>query len=107
MTRLRLLALLLLPLVAPGTADGPFQVLYAFPYESASEICNATVHAVSCFALVEKATGYRLFWAIYVQPVARLTGLYMRLIDPFRRLIIYPTVLRSIRNSWVRQFADG
>ncbi len=48
-------------LVPTGTADGPFRVLYAFPHESASEIWNATVHAVSAYALVEQAAGYRLY----------------------------------------------
>src|SRR4029450_6333643 len=38
-------------LVPTGTPDGPFHVLYAFPRESASEIWNATVHAVSARAL--------------------------------------------------------
>ena len=51
-------------------------------------------------ALVERPSGYRLYWAIYVRPVGRLTGWYMRLIDPFRRLMIYPAVLRRIRAGW-------
>ena len=82
--------------VPTGTADGPFRVLYAYPRESASEIWNATVHAVSTYALVERAAGYRLYWAIYVRSVGRITAPYMRLIDPFRRLIIYPALLRSV-----------
>jgi hypothetical protein len=94
-------------LVPPGTADGPFHVLYAFPRESASEIWNATVHAVSTYALVEQGTGYRLYWGIYVRPVGRITAPYMRLIDPFRRLIIYPALLRSVHAAWVREFAGA
>ena len=87
-------------LVTPGSSDGPFQTLLVSPHESISEIRNATVHAFSVLALVERPSGYRLYWAIYVRPVGRLTGWYMWLIDPFRRLIIYPAVLRRIRAGW-------
>jgi hypothetical protein len=92
-------------LVEPGTPEGPFRVVYVFPTESVNEICNATVHAASCFTLVERTSGYRLYWAIYVRPVGRFTAWYMRLIDPFRRHLIYPAVLRSLQASWAREFA--
>ena len=94
-------------LVPTGTAEGPFRVLYVLPRESASEIWNATVHAVSSYALVEHATGYRLYWAIYVRSIGWMTAPYMRLIDPFRRFIVYPALLRSIRTAWMRDFASG
>ena len=73
----------------------------------ASEIWNATVHAVSAYALVEQATGYRLYWAIYVRSVGCITAPYMRLIDPFRRLIIYPALLRSVHAAWMRELAGS
>jgi hypothetical protein len=94
-------------LVPPGTADGPFRALYVLPRESASEIWNATVHAVSSYALVERENGYRLYWAIYVRSVGRITAPYMRLIDPFRRFIIYPALLRSVHAAWMREFAGA
>jgi hypothetical protein len=78
-----------------------------FPRESASEIWNATVHAVSSYALVEHATGYRLYWAIYVRSIGWMTAPYMRLIDPFRRFIVYPALIRSIRTAWMRDCASG
>ena len=87
-------------LVTPGTREGPFRVLFVSPQEAISEIRNATVHAFSVYALVRRSSGYRLYWAIYVQPVGRITAWYMHLIDPFRRLIIYPAVLRHIRSVW-------
>jgi hypothetical protein len=87
-------------LVAPGTREGPFQVLFVSPGEAIAEIRNATVHGFSVFALLERPTDYRLYWAIYVRPVGRTTAWYMRLIDPFRRTIIYPAVLRHIRAVW-------
>lgn len=94
-------------LVPTGTAQGPFRVLYVLPRESASEVWNATVHAVSSYALVESAAGYRLYWAIYVRSVGWMTAPYMRLIDPFRRFIVYPALLRSIHNAWMRELAGG
>ena len=94
-------------LVAPGSSDGLFRVLFVSPKESIGEIHNSTVHAFSVFALVERAAGYRLYMGIYVRPVGRVTGLYMRLIDPFRRFIIYPAMLRNIRSAWVREVSGG
>jgi hypothetical protein len=91
--------------VAPGTREGPFRVLFVSPREAISEIQNATVHGFSVFALVEDSSGYRLYWAIYVLPVGRITSWYMRLIDPFRRVIIYPAMLRRIRAVWARHLA--
>ncbi len=88
--------------VPPGTPDGPFTVLYVSSRESISEVHNATVHAFSVFALAERPAGPRLYWAVHVRPVGRITAAYMGLIDPFRRLIVYPAVLRHIRAAWTR-----
>lgn len=89
-------------LVPPGTREGPFQVLFASNHETILEIQNATVHGFSVVALVERPSCYRFYWGIYVRPVGRLTAWYMRLIDPFRRIIIYPAVLRYVRAAWPR-----
>jgi hypothetical protein len=91
-------------LVAPGTADGPFRILYLFPREALSEIRNATVHAFSCMALEPTDGGQRLYWGIYVKPVSRFTSVYMALIEPFRRFIVYPTILRRLRNAWIAAY---
>jgi len=86
--------------VTPGTSDGPFLLLYQFPSESLRETLNATVHGFICTALVRTATGYRLYWGIYVQPVSWLTRPYLIAIEPFRR-ILYPAMLRRIRRAWI------
>lgn len=85
-------------LVPPGTPEGPFQLLFVSETESISEIRNATVHAFSVFALVDGSSGYRFYWAIYVRPLGWITPCYMALIDPFRRFIIYPAILRHVRS---------
>jgi hypothetical protein len=93
-------------LVAPGSDDGLFKVVYVFANESVSEIRNATVHAFSCMSLRETMQGYRLYWGIYVKPISPWTGTYMRIIDPFRRAIVYPAVLNRISVEWGIRFCD-
>lgn len=84
----------------PGKADGPFRVLYVFPNEALSEVINRTVHAFLCVALVPNAEGYSFYWAVYVRPVGPFTPIYMALIDPFRRWVVYPSILRRIQRAW-------
>jgi hypothetical protein len=88
----------------PGTLDGPFRVLYVLERESLAEVRNATVHAFLASVLTETPCGYRLYWAVYVQPVSRLTPLYMALIEPFRRCIVYPAIFRRIRRAWEERY---
>ena len=82
----------------PGPALRP---LYERPYETVSEARNATVHAFSCMALQRRPGGYRLFWAIYVENVSAFTPFYMAAIEPFRRFVVYPAILKSIRAAWI------
>jgi Protein of unknown function (DUF2867) len=91
--------------VAPGTREGPFRVLYVLAEEALSELRNATVHAFLALALTPRPEGYTLYLAIYVKPVSRLTTLYMALIDPFRRLVVYPALGRHAQQCWSRTYA--
>jgi hypothetical protein len=90
--------------VVPGTRQGSFRALYQFPNEALSEIRNATVQGYICTALVPRASGYRLYFAVYVRPVSWITRPYLLLIEPFRR-ILYPAMLRRIRRGWVGAYA--
>ena len=38
----------------------------------------------------------RFYFGVYVRGVGRLTLVYVAFIDPFRKLIVYPPLLRSI-----------
>ncbi len=87
-------------LVAAGTPEGLFRVVYRFENEQLLEVQNRTVHAAALSALVERADGYRFYFAVYVRQSAWITPFYMGLIDPFRKWIIYPALLRSIRATW-------
>src|SRR5437879_2562842 len=87
-------------LIAPGTRDGYFHVVYRFENEQLVELINRTAHAAALSALVETPTAYRFYFAVYVHNVSRFTPFYMALIDPFRKLIVYPSLLRSVRARW-------
>ena len=90
--------------ITPGTRDGPFLLLYQFPGEALSETRNATVHGYVCTALARTASGYRLYLAVYVRPVSRLSRPYLITIEPFRRFILYPAMLRRIRRAWLAAY---
>ena len=87
-------------LLPPGSPAGPFHVVYLFPGEAAYELRNATVHGFLVTTLEPAPGGYTLQLAIYVKPVSRLTPLYMAAIDPFRRFIIYPALIKQLEASW-------
>lgn len=94
-------------LVVPGTYDGFFRVVYRFENEQLVELINRTAHAAALSALVETTTAYRFYLAVYVRSVTRFTPFYMTLIDPFRKLIVYPSLLRSVRARWNQAFGTG
>ena len=87
-------------LVVPGTPEGLFRVIYRFENEQLLEVQNRTVHAAALSALAEAADGYRFYFAVYVRRRTWITPLYMGLIDPFRKWIIYPAMLKTIRAAW-------
>jgi hypothetical protein len=89
---------------APGTPDGRLSLLYRFENEQLSERRNATVHAFSSLSIWPAPGGYLAYWAIYVQPVHRFTRLYMWAIAPFRRLVVYPAVIRRMQNAWAERY---
>ena len=94
-------------LAAAGTRDGFFRVVYRFENEQLVELINRTVHAAALSTLVETATVYRFYLGVYVRRVSRFTPFYMVLIDPFRKMIVYPSLLRSVRARWNQAFGAG
>ena len=90
-------------LTPAGTREGHFRVVYRFENEQLLELINRTAHAAAVSALVETADAYRYYFGVYVRNVSRFTPVYLALIDPFRKLIVYPSLLRSIRTSWEEQ----
>ena len=90
--------------VPPGSRDGRFRVLYVLPNEAVSEIRNATVHGFLALALTHREQGYVVYMAIYVKAISRFTTLYMALIDPFRRFVVYPALGRQVQQAWLRTY---
>ena len=88
----------------PGTPDGRLSLLYRFDNEQLSEKRNATVHAFSSLSIRQTPDGYVAYLAIYVKPVHRFTGLYMKAIAPFRRLIVYPAIIRNVQRAWAERY---
>ncbi|HYI44453.1 MAG TPA: DUF2867 domain-containing protein [Actinomycetota bacterium] len=82
-------------------AAGGFIPLYRTQEEWAAELSNATVHGVLHLAWVDQGEGrYRGELAIYVKPRGKLGEVYLRLIGPFRHLIVYPALMRQIDRRW-------
>ena len=96
--------------VVPGTPDGFFRVMYVLEREMLVEARNATVHAFLASVLVPGvdvgagAGGYRLYWAVYVHRRSWLTPLYMALIEPFRRFVVYPSLFRRLYAAWCGRY---
>ena len=91
-------------LVLAGTREGLFRVIYRFENEQLLELINRTAHAAALSALVETTNAYRFYFGVYVCSVSRFTPVYMVLIDPFRKLVVYPSLLRKVRASWNQAF---
>ena len=89
-------------LVVSGTPEGLFRVVYRFENEQLVEVQNRTVHGAALSALAERADSYRFYFAVYVRRRTWITPFYMGLIDPFRKWIIYPALLKKIRGNWDR-----
>jgi len=84
-----------------------FRVVYRFENEQLIELINRTAHAAALSALVETPTAYRFYFAVYVHKLSLFTPFYMALIDPFRKLIVYPSLLRGIRTGWTQVFGSA
>ena len=94
-------------LAPAGTREGLFRVVYRFENEQLLELINRTAHAAALSTLVEMENFYRFYFGVYVCNVGRFTRVYLALIDPFRKLVIYPALLRSVRATWTQTFSTG
>jgi hypothetical protein len=90
--------------VAPGTPQGGFRCLYQFEDEQLSELRNSTVHAFVSLSIRQAPGGYLAYLGVFVRPVRRFTWLYMAAIAPFRRLCIYPALIRKMQRTWAQRY---
>jgi hypothetical protein len=93
--------------VLAGTREGLFRAVYRFENEQLLELINRTAHAAALSALVETAYTYRFYFSVYVRSVGRFTPVYMAMIDPFRKLLVYPSLLRTVRATWNQTFGTA
>ena len=88
----------------PDIPAVPFHSVYLTEDEWAAEIANRTVHAVMHLGWVpDEDGGYRGQMAVLVKPNGRFGEAYMAAIAPFRHMIVYPTLISSIRRGWRTQ----
>ncbi|NBE55591.1 DUF2867 domain-containing protein, partial [Streptomyces boluensis] len=89
--------------VNTGLDTQPFVPLYELEHEWAAEMANRTVHAVMHLSWVEDPEvegGYRGRMAVLVKPNGLFGQAYMAAIAPFRRLIVYPQLMRFWERRW-------
>jgi len=79
-----------------------FSPVYRTDDEWAAELANRTVHAVLHLSWVPDGTGggYRGQMAVLVKPNGLAGTVYMSAIAPFRHLVVYPALMRSVAQDW-------
>ena len=93
----------------PDFASVPFRPVYLTDREFVAEIANRTVHALLHLGWVEDGEGgYRGQMAVLNKPNGLLGRGYMAFIKPFRYVVVYPALLRTIARRWQeRRGADA
>jgi Protein of unknown function (DUF2867) len=85
----------------PDFADVPMKPVYLLEDEFAAEMANRTVHSILHLGWVPDGTrGYRGQMAVLVKANGRFGAAYMAAIKPFRYLLVYPALMRSIERDW-------
>lgn len=91
-------------LIPPGKAAGISRILYQFENEMLGEIVNRTVHCFWVMASEPAATGYVVWLAVYVKRLNWFTPVYMALISPMLKWVIYPAMINGVRKRWEVRF---
>jgi hypothetical protein len=94
-------------LIVPDKPAGISRILYQFENEMLGEIINRTVHCFWVMATERTANGYSLWFAVYVKKLNWFTPIYMALISPLVKWIIYPAMLKGVRRRWEKTFPAG
>lgn len=91
-------------LIPSGEVSGISRVLYCYDKEMLLEIINKTVHCFWVLASVETPVGYDLYNAVYVKRLNWRTPVYMTLVSPVLKRVIYPAIDKSIEHNWELNF---
>ena len=82
-----------------------FRVVYLYENECLWELSNNTVHALMHLGWVHKYDNYfTAQLAVYAKTRGWWGYLYMKLIMPFRRHIIYPVMMNYVKTKWETYF---
>jgi len=92
-------------IVPAGTPEKFFRMVYSFENETLVEVINRTIHAALLSALEETPQGYRFYFAVYVRELSWVSRAYMALIDPFRKWLVYPAILKQVQREWTQAFS--
>lgn len=86
----------------PGPAEAyGFIPLYRTDDEATAEISNGTVHGVLQLTWVPTLNGrFEGRLGVYVKPRGSVGRIYLKLIAPFRHLIVYPALMRRVGRAW-------
>ena len=87
-------------LLKPGKKEGISRVLYCFENEFAAEIINRTVHCFWVMAKEQTSNGYALYMAVYVRKLNWFTPIYMAMVTPVLKWIIYPSLNKTVVTNW-------
>lgn len=78
-----------------------WRIVYLYENEMLIELSIAPVHALMHLGWIQKSENlFTAQLAVYAKPRGKLGHLYMKLIMPFRRLIIYPSLMENVKNIW-------
>lgn len=78
-----------------------FRTVYSFENETLNEISNASEHALMHYSWVKKEDGcFKIQMASYVKHRSKLGPFYIKLIDPFKRKIVYPYLFDEFMRRW-------
>lgn len=93
----------------PEFTGVPFRPVYLTDREFVAEIANRTVHGLLHLGWVRDDLvdgGYRGQMAVLVKPNGTVGATYLAFIKPFRYLIVYPALLRTIARRWATRRGD-
>ena len=80
---------------------GIWRTVYLYENEMLTELSNDTVHALMHFGWVHKSGNhYTVQLAVYEKSRGNFGEFYMKLIMPFRHVIVYPAMMDEVKKRW-------
>lgn len=93
-------------LIESGKTEGDTRILYCYENEFLGEIINKTVHCFWFLGTEKTARGYNLISAVYVKKLNWRTPIYMALVTPVLKWIIYPSIMKDVKRRWAKAFSN-